>query len=197
MFQNKILLDCDGVLLDWNAGFREWMKRHDFHEQTDSWYSISKRYGIEIASAKQLVRQFNESAACGFLKPYKDAAEGLIKLADYGYKFEIVTAMSNYEYSQHLRKMNLLNVFSKIKFNRILFVDTGEDKDEILEKNYGNSNCFWIEDKIENAVIGKKVGLRSLLLRNPHHSTETIPRDIPIFDTWSAMVEHITKEDLY
>jgi hypothetical protein len=43
---NKLVLDCDGVLLDWNVGFRAWMARHEFHEKNDLYYSISKRYGI-------------------------------------------------------------------------------------------------------------------------------------------------------
>lgn len=32
---NKLVLDCDGVLLDWNVGFRAWMARHEFHEKND------------------------------------------------------------------------------------------------------------------------------------------------------------------
>ena len=194
---NKLVLDCDGVLLDWNVGFRAWMARHEFHEKNDLYYSISKRYGIEKASASQLVRQYNESAAVGFLDQYKDAREGLYALSAMGYNFDIVTAMSNYEYSQRLRERNLEAVFPHITFDRIFYTETGADKLEVLREHYANSGLFWIEDKVENAIHGQQVGMRPLLLRNPHHESETIPSDIPIFDTWASMIEYITTEDLY
>lgn len=195
--KRKIVLDCDGVLLDWNASFREWMKRHEFHERSEKWYSVSKRYGIEKATASQLIRQHNESAAIAFLGPYKDALIGLYALSAMGYSFDIVTALSDYEPSQKLRELNLKEVFPLVEFDRIFYTDTGGDKRDILKEHYGNSGCFWIEDKVENAIIGMEIGLRSLILRNPHHETEVIPAEIPCFDTWNDIVDHITQKDLY
>jgi len=193
---SKIVLDCDGVLLDWYLGFSKWMERHGFHEEEDGYYSISKRFGIEVAKGKQLVTQFNESAAIGFLSPYMDAVRGIHRLYTMGYKFEVVTSLSNYKYSQLLRESNLNNCFYPVTFDKVYCLDTGEDKLEILSSLYKNSNYFWIEDKLQNAIDGYEVGLRPILLRHSHHKTEIIPDYIPIFDTWNEVVEYITKNDL-
>ena len=42
-------------------------------------------------------------------------------------------------------------------------LDTGADKDEALEQ-YRNSDCYWIEDKPQNADLGLAIGLNSLLI---------------------------------
>ena len=41
-----ILTDCDGVLVDWLFGFKEFMKERGSTEQDDTGYAIWKRYGF-------------------------------------------------------------------------------------------------------------------------------------------------------
>ena len=41
-----ILTDCDGVLLDWLFGFKEFMADRGYTEQDDTGYAIWKRYGF-------------------------------------------------------------------------------------------------------------------------------------------------------
>ncbi len=43
-----ILTDCDGVLLDWLFGFKEFMAERGYTEQDDTGYAIWKRYGFII-----------------------------------------------------------------------------------------------------------------------------------------------------
>ncbi len=192
----KILLDCDGVLLNWNHGFIQWMNRQGYKELETEWYSISKRYGIEKELAFQLVNHFNESADIGFLSVYKNADLALNELAVMGYKFDIITALSIQYSSQALRCFNLGKEFPHIEFENIHFVDTGSDKLDLLKEKYNNTGLFFIEDKIANAEDGLRAGLRSLLIRNDHHTNETIPSNIPIFDTWRDIVDHIIEKDV-
>ena len=45
---NKIILDCDGVLLDWAYAFDVWMLEQGYRRipDTNKYYSQSLRYGI-------------------------------------------------------------------------------------------------------------------------------------------------------
>jgi hypothetical protein len=63
--------------------------------------------------------------------------------------------------------MNLRKVFGNA-VESVICLDTGADKDEALEP-YQNSNMWWIEDKPENADVGHKLGLRSILVEHGHN----------------------------
>ena len=71
-YNNKVILtDADGVLLNWEYAFTVWMEQHG-HTQVDDAnfiYDIGKRFGLESNNmGHRLVKQFNESAAIGFLR---------------------------------------------------------------------------------------------------------------------------------
>lgn len=170
MREKVILVDCDGVLLDWVYSFRQWMKRHGYVEQRNDTYSIDKRFGIDRAEGRKLVRMFNESAWIRKLPPHLDAIKYVKKLhQDHGYIFHAITSLSNDDYSQHLRTKNLIELFGPTVFERFTYLDTGADKDEAL-KLYEGTNCVWVEDKPENADEGLKNGLDSILMHHDHNA---------------------------
>jgi len=169
--RNKVILvDCDGVLLDWVYSFGQWMKRHGYVEVRDDTYNIEERYGIPRAEGKKLTRMFNESAWIRKLPPYLDAIKYVKKLhQDHGYIFHAITSLSNDDYAQHLRTKNLIELFGPTVFERYTYLDTGADKDEALKK-YEGSGCVWVEDKPENADEGLKCGLDSVLMSHAHNA---------------------------
>ena len=73
--QKTILVDADGVLLDWEYAFSVWMEEHGFvrTEGSQFMYDIGLRYGIDHEQGRKLIKIFNESAAIGFLPPLRDA----------------------------------------------------------------------------------------------------------------------------
>ena len=166
-----ILVDCDGVLLDWVYSFCQWMSRHGFVEVDPNVYDIAKRYNIEKKLAKMLVRMFNESATIRKLPPLRDAIKYVKKLhEEHGYVFHAITSLSDDYYSQHLRTKNLIELFGPTAFEKYTYLDTGADKDEELAP-YQGTECYWIEDKQENAVCGADLGLTSLLVKHEHNRT--------------------------
>ena len=153
MKDKVILVDCDGVLLDWVYAFNQWMSRHGYTLQQEDVYCIGQRYGIEKPEAKKLVRMFNESAVIRKLPPLRDAIKYVKKLhEEHGYIFHAITSLSNDQYAQHLRTKNLIELFGPTVFEKYTYLDTGADKDEVLEE-YRNTGCFWIEDKKENIFL--------------------------------------------
>ncbi len=99
--------------------------------------------------------------------------------------------MSNDTYSQHLRTKNLRELFGNTVFERYTYLDTGADKDEVLEE-YRNTGCWWIEDKPQNAEAGAKVGLNSVLVEHPHNANYQHP-DVMKVRNWKAIYQLITQ----
>jgi len=171
MIKNKVILtDCDGVLLDWDYSFNQWMKRHGFtlQEEFKYSYSLQERYNITTEEKREVVRRFNESATAGFLTPFRDSVKYITKLyEEHGYVFRVITSFSLERYSVRLRERNLQDIFGNA-IEKVISLDTGADKTEALLP-YVDSECYWIEDKVENAKVGQSLGLTSLLLDHPHN----------------------------
>lgn len=193
MKDKVILTDADGCLLDWEYAFDVWMFQHGFQRKEGSQfvYNIGKRYGIDYEQGKKLIKIFNESAHMGFLPALRDSMYWVKRLhEEYGYVFHCITSMSADENAQALRRMNLEKLFGKTAFERIVILDTGADKDEALEP-YRDTGCWWIEDKITNAVVGHEMGLRSLVMEHGHNMDFEHP-DIPRVVSWKEIFERIT-----
>ena len=190
--EKVILTDCDGVLLDWEYKFHSWMSDRGYvlGPRQNETYDIAEKYGIEKKLSKQLVRAFNESASVGKLPPLRDAIKYVKKLhEEHGYVFHCITSMSLSKDAYYLRLQNLEDVFGKTVFERLVCLDTGADKDEALLP-YKNSDCWWFEDKPENADLGVEYGLNTLLVAQAHNSDYNGPAKR--VQSWKDIYEEVT-----
>jgi len=160
-----ILVDADGVLLDWKYSFYKFMNENGYTVIEESKYDIAHTFGITKVEAKKLVRQFNESARIGFLPGLRDAIKYVKKLHSEGYVFHCITSLSTDYYAGKLREQNLERLFGKDVFERLVCLDCGADKDDGLLP-YKDSGCIWVEDKPLNAECGLNMGLRSILIEH-------------------------------
>lgn len=187
----RILTDCDGVLLNWEYAFRTWMDRHGYKPDVDDvgkCYNVNEIYGISKQEKNKLIRFFNESSAIGFLPPLRDAMEYVGKIhREFGAVFHVITSLSDESSAQNLRIQNLKKLFGETVFERFVFLDTGADKDEVLLP-YINSGDIWIEDKPENAAVGKLYGLDSILMEHGHNMDN---KDFPLMKNWKDIYEYI------
>ena len=169
MKDKVILTDCDGVLLDWEYAFGQWMKRHDYSVVEPGQYRMDLKYGLTREEGNKLCRMFNESAWIRKLPPLRDSIKYVKKLhEEHGYIFHAITSLSTDQYACHLRTKNLRELFGDTVFERYVYLDTGADKDDALEP-YRDTGCYWVEDKPENADTGSRVGLNSILIRHAHN----------------------------
>ena len=192
--QSLILVDADGVLLNWEYAFAIWMEQHGHEKQPGSEfiYDIGERYGISKDQGRKLIRMFNESAAIGFLPPHRDAMYYIKRLhEEHGYVFHCITSLSRDINAQRLREMNLTKLFGKTAFERVVCLDTGADKNYALEE-YADSGCWWVEDKPENADLGHSMGLRSVLMEHGHNMNHKCP--YPVVKDWKKLYSIITGE---
>ena len=193
MLNKKVILtDVDGVLLDWVHSFTQWMERHGYAQVAngESEYDIGTRFNLEFEEKERLVRMFNESAWIRKLPPLRDAIKYVRKLhEEHGYIFRVISSLSTDPYAGHLRTKNLIEMFGPTVFESYVYVDTGADKDEALEP-YRNTGCWWIEDKVENAVLGRTLGLDSILVNHPFNKDQFVG-DMPRCDNWKEIYETI------
>jgi FMN phosphatase YigB (HAD superfamily) len=171
MKDKAILVDCDGVLFDWEYAFGQWMERHGYVVKETGNYLMDVKYGIDRAEAKKLIRMFNESAWIRKLPPLRDAIKYVKKLhTDHGYIFHAITSLSNDQYAQHLRTKNLREMFGDSVFEKYVYLDTGADKDNVLVE-YADTECWWVEDKPENVDCGINFGLNGILVAHDHNES--------------------------
>lgn len=191
----KILTDCDGVLLDWAYSFEKWMKFHfDMSIVDDTEYDIAKRYqssdpNLSKESKFYAPRIFCNSSRIASLKPLKDSVKYIKKIyEEHGVTFDVVTSLSLDPETQKLRKYNLRKVYGDA-IDRIVCLDTGEDKDDALEE-WRDSGLLWVEDKPENAVLGAEMGLQSILIDHPYNRDFSHP-DVTRVKNWKEVYEMI------
>lgn len=188
MMRDKVILvDCDGVLLDWMYAFQQWMKRHGYIMKNPDVYDVGMMYGLEQNEKRRLCRMFNESATIRKIPPLRDAIKYVKKLhEEHGYVFHAITSLSNDEYAQHLRTKNLQEMFGPTVFEKYVYLDTGADKDEELEF-YRDTGCLWVEDKVENAASGAAVGLESVVMSHGYNQYS----EFPLMRNWKDIYNYV------
>lgn len=197
-YNNKVILtDADGVLLNWEYAFTVWMEQHGHTQVEDAnfLYDIGKRFNLESNNmGHRLVKQFNESAAIGFLPALRDAMYYVKRLhEEHGYVFRCITSLSTDKNAYKLRKMNLEKLFGETAFEELVCLATGADKDEALEP-YRDSGLYWIEDKLSNAVTGLDLGLKPILIEHGFNMHDDIPKGMTKVVSWKEIYNHITGE---
>jgi hypothetical protein len=190
-----ILTDCDGVLMNWEYAFSVWMKKMGYTTQVNSTesstYDMALRYGIDSKEKDLLIRHFNTSSAIGYLPPLRDAMYYMDLLhRKHGYVFHMITSLSLDPMAQDLRESNTRKLFGNTAFEKFIYTDCGENKDEVLAP-YKDSGLYWIEDKIENAQLGLDLGLESILIEHSYNMNSEI---CPKMKNWSQIYEYITGE---
>tara|TARA_B110000503_G_scaffold127610_1_gene197533 strand:- start:532 stop:1134 length:603 start_codon:yes stop_codon:yes gene_type:complete len=198
-YNNKVILtDADGVILNWEYAFCCWLEQRGYTQiENGNWqYNIATRFGITQDEAWQQVKVFNTSAAMGFLPALRDAMYYVKRLhEEHGYVFRCITSMSLDPDAYKLRKMNLEKLFGKTAFEELVCLDTGAAKDDALAP-YKDSGLYWIEDKLENAVLGLDLGLKSILVEHGFNMHETLPEGMFKALNWKDIYEHITGEQI-
>jgi FMN phosphatase YigB (HAD superfamily) len=191
----KIIVDCDGVLLDWAYAFDVWMGEHGYERisNTNHHYGQALRYGITEDEATRQIKKFNESGCVGFIPVYKDAVEYVNKLYNLGWRFEVISSLDKDKYAQNLREKNLIHLFGKV-FD---FIDCSLDytigKEEYLMQRYSGKEYYWVEDSVKNAESGLKVGLVSVIMDNEYNKEWKGPR----VQNWKEFYQMIPNDTTY
>jgi hypothetical protein len=188
--EKLMLVDCDGVLLDWELGFTVWMEGRGYVRKDIKTYDLGEIFGVPRKLKQELVCEFNETMDCNDLPFFRDALTGINKLHfKHGYVFDVITSFSHIPEAVE-KRVNALNTrFGETVFRNIVCLPTGADKHEALEP-YRDSGLFWVEDKPENAVVGAEMGLSSLLLEHSHSADFSHPSVIKV-KNWRDIISWV------
>lgn len=188
--EKTILVDVDGVLLDWIGGFEKYMNTvHNLATIDNTSYQLSIRYGIDPSREFPLIEEFNHSEHIGNLLPHLDAVEHVNDLARLGHRFRVITSLSKNDSSCQLRVKNLENVFGKV-FDDFVFLDIGESKRDALAKFEG-SGLPWVEDLPKNALDGHYAGLKTYLMSHTYNKTFSPHPEIPVVQNWKELSAYL------
>lgn len=196
---NKIILtDCDGVLLDWDAGFDSFMRHKGYKRKpgTEQHYRLALRYdGVTDAEIQALVEEMNTTEWVADLAPMRDSVEYVTRLKDEGYEFIVITAMSDSPEAAKHRAANLDAVFGKGVFSheKMICIKPLLSKSSAL-MNWQGSGHFWIEDHFMHAESGYELGLKSVLFDQPYnraYHTDLFPR----VSKWEEVYSMVKSEE--
>jgi len=192
MKDNIILVDCDGVLLDWEAYFFNWAEeRYGFSIQDPSEYNVGKSLGMTPRDGRKLVAEYNASAHMANLGPLRDVVKYVRKLyQEHGYRLHVITSQTDQEAGREFRRYNLKKLFGEEVFHGITILNAGQDKDEELAK-WKNTGCYWVEDKPANIDAGYEAGLSPIMMAHQHNAGQH--EDIRV-QSWKEIYNKVTGE---
>jgi len=191
---NKIILtDVDGVLLEWEKHFRQWMMSRGFtlRKGAEKKYSMIERYGIKKELKESLIEEFNKSAWMSIQEPMPDSQTWVKLLHAEGWTFIPITSQTTDIPAQELRKKRLKELFGGTVFENFIILDTGAHKDAALSEFHG-TNLWWIEDKWSNAKKGLEFGLRPLIY-NHTYNQKFYDKKITRVNNWKHIYQIINK----
>ena len=192
---NRIILtDVDGVLLQWEKHFSEWMSARGFTLKPGAHkkYSMIERYGISKLVKESLIQEFNRSAWMGTQEPMPDSQTWVKLLHAEGWTFIPITSQTMDIPAQQLRKKRLQELFGGTVFSNFFILDTGDHKDSALAEFHG-TGLYWIEDKWTNAKKGLNYGLKPLLY-NHSYNQGLYDKRITRVNNWKHIYEIINKK---
>ena len=176
-----ILTDVDGVLLEWENHFTEWMLQRSYYNDSneriypykllpdkENTYEMAERFGLTIPQIRKEIREFNKSAWMGNQAPMPNSQTWVKLLAAEGWTFIPITSQTSDIPAQLLRKKRLGELFGDHIFTNYHILDTGADKDSALAE-FHNTGLYWVEDKPKNALAGLNYGLKPILIDHPYN----------------------------
>ena len=170
MTEKIILTDADGCLFHWNAHFNLFMHERGMPAipNTEDNYSVLARFGVEANYKAELVKEFNHSDYIRDLHSFADARRYVRQLNEEGYKFIVITSLSDDPGAFDNRAHNLEKHYGDAILE-LHCLPIGIHKGEFL-KRWEGTGLFWIEDHVENAAAGADLGLRSIVIDHPYNT---------------------------
>jgi len=186
-----VLVDVDGVLLNWIVSFERWMRSQNYKKKNHSMYRIEDVYGITSSNAHKEIVSFNNSKYIGLLPAFRDARKYVRKLhTEHGYVFHCVTAIPDSNHIKKMRRQNIEGIFGSSAIKKIDCVTKSANKEAILAQ-YAGSGAPWVEDLYSNVLMGRKVGLTPYIMDHWYNRQSEEEKDIVRVKNWANMYERI------
>jgi uncharacterized HAD superfamily protein len=173
-----VLLDCDGVLLDWELGLKRWLEHAHPHLSQPTYYDensfeLSLRYNISPAEGNQMVWDFHNHMEFTKLEPLAGSQQAIADL-NQTHALVVITACGQDPTIARYRRENLKNCFGDV-FEEIICVNHSIDKAFWLNQ-YPPS--YWVEDHQKNANMGVEFAHKSFLISAPYNKNKVVKKEV-------------------
>ena len=190
----NILIDCDDVLLDWQRGFRSWLRDiHNIsaHPSGPTSWDMSDWLGLSSNDCFSLVTQFNSSKDFGFLPALPTAVEVVRTLKQKGHSLYVITSCGIDPQTIQSRSDNLISHFGDV-FDEVIAVPLGVGKQVHLQSF---ERSIWVEDNYKNALSGLQCGHQTYMMRRNHNRNDesTSHDQIAWVDDWHDLSDLISR----
>jgi 5'(3')-deoxyribonucleotidase len=182
-----VLLDIDGVILNWDFGIDNYIKSHvPDHMQPEfideHAYDLMDRYGFGLEEANQIVWDFHTHESFAEIPALPGVSEALVKLVEH-FDLVAITACGDDDLIVKYRKQNLHSLFPRM-FKEIICTNSGLAKQPHLAKF---PPSYWIEDHTKNAHLGKQFGHVCMLVDAPYNREDHLDQVIRVLDLPAAV----------
>jgi FMN phosphatase YigB (HAD superfamily) len=198
--RDTLLLDVDGVLLNWVDGFNKWI--HEYHMPAhahlnfqkdnvkDDVYDISERYGIPGDIIYAYVKIFNNSLHFGRLEAMPDAVRTVTKFIFMNWNVHTASSYSSCRLALEARLKNIEREISPtVAYSIHHQLDLDNDKHQVLEQ-YKNCNqrVVFVDDKPLHVQEALDLDIEAYLFDAPYNRTSNLERV-----TWDSLLEKYYK----
>ena len=169
-----LLLDIDGVCLDWETGLTNFMRANVQHitppECLDEHsYDLATRFGITYDEANSLVWDFHYDKRFENLEPFDGVTDAIAQLKE-KYNCVAITACGSDSIIVEAREKNLTTCFGDA-FVAVHCVDIFDEKRGFLAKYPAG---HWVEDHVRNVTMGLEFGHQCWLIDAPYNKTKIV-----------------------
>lgn len=181
------ILDCDGVLLNWLGGFRQFLwNRYRFYTDALDPVSSALHEWLRVPPhrAAQLVQEFNSTVGFANLLPCPTAVSGVLALQEIG-SVKVVSSCGNEASTRVMRAANIHRVFG-IGSQDVTCLPLGKCKHHhvraVAHQRYPRT-VVMVEDCFVQAQGGVAAGVTSYCIRRPwnRHLEELNPESAVIW----------------
>ncbi len=194
MTDKLILTDVDGVVLNWERHFHDYMREHGHWRDP----SVPEGYWKELnyprisgEETRQMVVHYNTSAWMMEVPAFRDAISGIARFKEAGWKFHAITAMGTDPYSKLARQYNLDWEFGEGLFQLTCTDMYDPDSKRSVLEQYEGTGMPWFEDKPSNANLGAELGLDVYLMNHPHNAEATLHNSVKRVNSWAEVCDSL------
>mgnify|MGYP005994354423 CR=1 FL=1 len=190
---NKLLVvDVDGVCLDWHSGFISWVEEEHgiLLDKSSSKASYDMETWFEGNMSKDLFKQlvvaYNSSPRV--LKPLEYSQDVLINISRWlDWDVVALTAFGSCPIQSKFRE-EYLQVLYKDIFSEVIVLGLGASKKDKLKELKPD---LFVEDNIQHAESARDVGVKSVLLEKTYNKGS----DLLYAKDWLQIMNHVRDID--
>ena len=135
----------------------------------------------------KIIKEFNNTAWIGFLKPWKDPVEVLTELRNMGWKIFGCTSHGHRQICKCIEKTKHPTPTPDV-FTQLDIILYGAQRKMVIQ--WRGSGAVWVEDKWTNAIAGADMGIKTFLMKqsyNPKHDYEGVEK----VDNWRQIYNKV------